>query len=54
MHPQVDFSWVGPGQPIPPADLIVLPGSKAVQADLVWLRAQGWEPALRRHLRYGW
>ena len=53
LHPQVDFSWVGPGQPIPPADLIVLPGSKAVQADLAWLRAQGWEPALRRHLRYG-
>jgi adenosylcobyric acid synthase len=47
-----DFSWVGPGQAIPPADLIVLPGSKAVQADLAWLRAQGWE-AIRRHLRYG-
>ena len=53
LHPQVDFSWVGPGQPIPPADLIVLPGSKSVQADLTWLRAQGWETALRRHLRYG-
>ncbi|MBS0348011.1 MAG: cobyric acid synthase [Proteobacteria bacterium] len=53
LHPQVDFSWVGPGQPIPPADLIVLPGSKSVQADLAWLRAQGWEAALRRHLRYG-
>jgi adenosylcobyric acid synthase len=53
LHPQVDFSWVGPGQAIPPADLIVLPGSKAVQADLAWLRAQGWEPAIRRHLRYG-
>jgi adenosylcobyric acid synthase len=24
-----------------------------VQADLTWLRAQGWEDALRRHLRYG-
>ena len=53
LHPQVDFRWVGPGQAMPPADLIVLPGSKAVQADLAWLRAQGWEPALRRHLRYG-
>ena len=53
LHPQVDFSWVGPGQAIPPADLIVLPGSKAVQADLAWLRAQGWEDAIRRHLRYG-
>ncbi|NMG43084.1 cobyric acid synthase [Aromatoleum toluvorans] len=53
LHPQVDFRWVGPGQAIPSADLIVLPGSKSVQADLAWLRAQGWEPALKRHLRYG-
>ena len=53
LHPQVDFRWIGPGQAIPPADLIVLPGSKSVQADLAWLRAQGWETAIRRHLRYG-
>ncbi len=53
LHPEVDFSWVGPGQPIPPCDLIVLPGSKAVQADLAWLRQQGHEVAIRRHLRYG-
>src|SRR5574338_58214 len=53
LHPEVDFRWVGPGQGIPPADLIVLPGSKSVQADLAWLRAQGWEGAIRRHLRYG-
>jgi adenosylcobyric acid synthase len=53
LHPQVDFSFVGPGAPIPPADLIVLPGSKNVRADLAWLRANGWEDALLRHLRYG-
>jgi len=53
LHPQVDFQWVGPGQEIPPADLIVLPGSKSVQADLAWLREQGWETAIARHLRYG-
>ena len=53
LHPQVDFGWVGPGQPIPPCDLIVLPGSKSVAADLAWLREQGWEGAIRRHLRYG-
>jgi adenosylcobyric acid synthase len=53
LHPQVDFRWIGPGEAIPPADLIVLPGSKSVQADLGWLRAQGWEAAIRRHLRYG-
>ncbi|MDR1276651.1 MAG: cobyric acid synthase [Candidatus Accumulibacter sp.] len=52
-HPDVDFCFVGPYAPIPPCDLIVFPGSKAVQADLEWLRAMGWETAVRRHLRYG-
>ena len=52
-HPQVDFSYVRAGVVPPPADLVILPGSKNVQADLAWLRAQGWEDALRRHLRYG-
>ncbi len=53
LHPQIDFRYVGPGQDIPAADLIILPGSKSVRADLAWLRAQGWEHALLRHLRYG-
>jgi adenosylcobyric acid synthase len=53
LHPQIDFRWVGPGQAIPPCDLIVLPGSKSVQADLAWLRAQGHEATIKRHLRYG-
>jgi adenosylcobyric acid synthase len=53
LHPQVELSFVGPGQAIPPADLIVLPGSKSVRADLAFLREQGWEAAIRRHLRYG-
>jgi len=53
LHPEVDFDWVGPGQAIPPCDLIVLPGSKAVQADLYWLREQGYATAIQRHLRYG-
>ena len=52
-HPDVDFTIVGPHDPVPPCDLIVLPGSKAVQADLNWLREMGWEEAIRRHLRYG-
>jgi adenosylcobyric acid synthase len=53
LHPEVDFQWVGPNQAIPPADLIVLPGSKAVRADMNWLRTQGWGKAIERHLRYG-
>ncbi len=53
LHPQVDLRFIGPGGPVPPADLIVLPGSKSVAADLDWLRDQGWEAAIARHLRYG-
>ena len=53
LHPQVDFRYVGPGENIPDADLIILPGSKSVRADLAWLRANGWDRALQRHLRYG-
>ena len=53
LHPQVDLRFVGPGQAIPPADLIILPGSKSVRADLAWLREQGWPHAIERHLRYG-
>lgn len=52
-HPQVECTYVGPGEMPPPCDLIVLPGSKATRADLAWLRANGWEEALARHLRYG-
>lgn len=53
LHPMVDLLLVGPGEPIPAADLIILPGSKSVAADLDWLRAGGWVEAIHRHLRYG-
>lgn len=53
LHPQVDLRFVKAGEPIPTADLIILPGSKSVCSDLAWLRVQGWEDVLRRHLRYG-
>lgn len=52
-HPQIDFQFVGPEQKIPNADLIILPGSKSVADDLVWLRQQGWQTAIHKHLRYG-
>lgn len=52
-HPEVDLQLVGPGQPIPPADLIILPGSKNTRGDLDWLIANGWRDALLRHARYG-
>ena len=53
LHPQVDVQFVGPGQSIPAADLIILPGSKSVRSDLDYLRANGWDAVIERHLRYG-
>ncbi|MDB6142410.1 MAG: cobQ [Pseudomonas sp.] len=53
LHPQVNLQFIGPGQSIPPADLIILPGSKSVRSDLTYLRSQGWDSAIARHLRYG-
>jgi adenosylcobyric acid synthase len=53
VHPDVDLHFVRQGQPIPPADLIILPGSKNTRGDLAWLRAEGWPEIIQRHLRYG-
>ena len=52
-HPQVELQYVGPGEAPPPADLVILPGSKSVRGDLEWLRRQGWPAYLERHLRFG-
>jgi adenosylcobyric acid synthase len=53
LHPQIEFSYVAMGDAIPPADLIILPGSKSVRRDLASLRHAGWIDAIQRHLRYG-
>ncbi|WP_303290108.1 cobyric acid synthase [Marinobacter sp. SS5-14b] len=53
LHPGVDLIFVGPDQSIPPADLIILPGSKSTRHDLQWLKQQGWPEAIQKHLRYG-
>lgn len=52
-HPNVQVTLIGKNSPIPPADLVILPGSKSVQSDLDFLKQQGWENYLARHLRYG-
>ena len=52
-HPGVDLQFIKQGQPIPPADLVILPGSKNTRGDLAWLQQQGWPAYLARHLRYG-
>ena len=54
LEPGVEVRMIPPGQPIPcDAALIVLAGSKATIADLVFLRAQGWDIDIRAHHRRG-
>ncbi|MDP2430771.1 MAG: cobyric acid synthase [Pseudomonadota bacterium] len=53
LHPGVDFRFIGIDETPPAADLIILPGSKSVRADLDFLRERGWADHLQKHLRYG-
>jgi adenosylcobyric acid synthase len=53
MEPCVRLVFVRPGEPLPIADLVILPGSKATIADLKFLRAQGWDIDLVAHTRRG-
>ena len=53
LHPQVNLQYVATDMEKPNADLIILPGSKSVQGDLHWLRQQGWQEHINKHLRYG-
>jgi len=52
-EPGVRLVFAQPGKPLPPADLIVLPGSKATIADLKALRTQGWDIDILAHVRQG-
>ncbi|MDW6004574.1 cobyric acid synthase [Vibrio mangrovi] len=52
-HPEISFRYVKKGEKLTNADLIILPGSKSTRADLEFLRAQGWDKDIMRHLRYG-
>ena len=53
LHPNVELIYVGPEQAIPSVDLIILPGSKNVRADLAHMRKVGWDKSIEKHLRYG-
>ncbi|MCG9628763.1 cobyric acid synthase [Vibrio mediterranei] len=53
LHPDIDFRYVGKGERIDNADLIILPGTKSVRDDLNYLREQGWDKDIYRHLRFG-
>jgi adenosylcobyric acid synthase len=53
LEPAAELVMVPPGEPIPDADLIVLAGSKATAADILFLRAQGWDIDILAHHRRG-
>jgi adenosylcobyric acid synthase len=48
--PGVQLSWARQPESVARADLLVLPGSKHVAADLHWLREQGLDAAIAAHL----
>lgn len=52
-EPGVDVILADAGRPLPPADLILLPGSKATIPDLLVLKAEGWDIDIRAHARQG-
>jgi adenosylcobyric acid synthase len=52
-EPDVRLVFVQHGEPLPIADLVLLPGSKATIADLVAFRANGWDIDLAAHVRRG-
>lgn len=53
VNPDINFRYVANGQRIDNADLVILPGSKAVRSDLEYLRSQGWDTDIQRHIRLG-
>ena len=48
--PGVSLGWARRPETIAAADLLVLPGSKHVAADLLWLREQGLDAAIAAHI----
>jgi adenosylcobyric acid synthase len=48
-----DVEWAGSPVELQGADLVILPGSKHVAADREWLRARGFDGAIRRRVASG-
>ncbi|VUD59427.1 Cobyric acid synthase [Thalassocella blandensis] len=53
IHAHVELIFANIDEPMPPCDLLILPGSKNVNEDLATLKQHGWPKAIARHLRYG-
>jgi len=53
LEPGVDVVFVSDPRALSDADLVVLPGTRATIADLVWLRSQGLDRAIIAHANAG-
>ena len=53
LNPDINLRYVGKGEKIDKADLVILPGTKSVRDDLDYLRSQGWDKDIQRHIRLG-
>ncbi|MGF1696385.1 cobyric acid synthase [Vibrio lamellibrachiae] len=53
LNPDINFRYVGKGERLTGADLIIIPGTKSVRSDLEYLRSQGWDEDIKRHIRLG-
>ncbi|CAE6943748.1 C-diamide. NH(2) groups are provided by glutamine [Vibrio sp. B1FLJ16] len=53
LNPDINLRYVGKGERIDKADLVILPGTKSVRDDLDYLRSQGWDTDILRHIRLG-
>lgn len=53
LHPNININYVRHTQAIPPVDLVIIPGSKKVLGDLSFVKNEGWDTQIKRHIRYG-
>ncbi|MCU4674651.1 cobyric acid synthase [Catenovulum sp. 2E275] len=53
LHPNINLIHAPPNKPLPAGDLIILPGSKNTRADLAYIKQQGWDRQIAKHLRFG-
>ncbi|WP_028648134.1 cobyric acid synthase [Nocardiopsis sp. CNT312] len=53
LEPGLDVVFASGPRDLADADLVVLPGTRATLADLVWLRARGLDRAVAEHVRRG-
>ncbi|MEM1364524.1 MAG: cobyric acid synthase [Pseudomonadota bacterium] len=52
-EPDIDLIFVGRGEPLPDADLVIIPGSKSTIGDLEVFRRHGWDLQLQSHVAQG-